>query len=119
MSGGRLTVARTIPDSWPRNPDRPAWPSSRKKARGQDGGSVREVEPYDLADAEACPAGVDEQGRLRSRVSREGTLRSGSFVPDIPAQVASDCLPAIQTVSRVAIVVFEARGGVRRCGRRE
>jgi len=25
------------------------------------------------------PAGVDEQGRLRSRVSREGTLRSGSF----------------------------------------
>jgi len=25
------------------------------------------------------PAGVDEQERLRSRVSREGTLRSGSF----------------------------------------
>jgi hypothetical protein len=28
MSGGRLTVARTIPDSWPRNPDRPARPSN-------------------------------------------------------------------------------------------
>jgi hypothetical protein len=33
MSGGRLTVARTIPDSWPRNPDRPARPSSRKAPR--------------------------------------------------------------------------------------
>jgi len=33
MSGGWLTVARTIPDSWPRNPDRPARPSSLKKPR--------------------------------------------------------------------------------------
>jgi hypothetical protein len=33
MSGGRLTVARTITDSWPRNPDRPARPSSLKKPR--------------------------------------------------------------------------------------
>ena len=33
MSGGRLTVARTITDSWPRNPDRPAPVSSRKTPR--------------------------------------------------------------------------------------
>jgi hypothetical protein len=32
-SGGPLTVARTIPDSWPRNPARPAPPSSRKTPR--------------------------------------------------------------------------------------